>query len=64
MLVLSQGKGALLAEITQPAASRAGASSREGHAWEGRREDEEKKPAGISSWGKGCTFSWGLFNRG
>lgn len=43
MLVLSWGKGTLLAELIQPAASRAGALSQEGHARNGRREEEKKK---------------------
>lgn len=56
MLVLSQGKGAVLTEITQPAASRAGASSQESHAWKGRREDEEKNQLGSLPGAKDAAF--------
>lgn len=56
MLVLSRGHGAWLAEISQPAASRAGASSREGQAWEGRKEDEEKQQLGSLPGAKDAAF--------
>ena len=56
MLVLSRGKGALLTEISQPAAPRAGASSREGQAWKGRREEEEKQQLGSLPRAKDAAF--------
>lgn len=55
-LVLSWGKGALLTEISQAAASRAGASSREGQAWKGRRENEEKQQLGSLPGAKDAAF--------
>lgn len=53
----NDGKGALPAEISKPAASRADTSSWEGHGWKGRREDEEKQQLGSLPGAKDAVFT-------